>query len=123
VAISGYYEGLWARLLGRPQRTRVSIVAPAAGLTDVPATGWTGNFSPGSNPPNSSGRNRIAAVLSSALAFNARAGGGPVAAELPADAFRLRVAATGALVAAKPGYPRIVPYNPEAGEHVVAFQP
>ena len=54
---------------------------------------------------------------------NATAGGGPVASELPAEAFRLRNTATGALVAAKTGYPRIVPYNPEAGEHVVAFQP
>jgi hypothetical protein len=35
----------------------------------------------------------------------------------------LRVAAIGARVAAKPGYPRIVPYNPEAGEHGVASQP
>ena len=33
------------------------------------------------------------------------------------------VVETGQLVAAANGYPRIVPYNPEAGEHVVAFQP
>jgi len=26
-------------------------------------------------------------------------------------------------VAPRPGYPRIVPYNPEAGEHVIGFQP
>lgn len=122
-AIAGYYDGLWARLLGAPQRTHVSVVAPAPGLRRVPATGWTGNFAPGSNPGNTGGLTRIAAVLSSALPFNAHAGGGPVPSELPADAFRLRVASTGALVPAKPGYPRIVPYNPEAGEHVVAFQP
>ena len=30
---------------------------------------------------------------------------------------------SGKLVAAQPGYPRIVPYNPEAGEHTIAFQP
>jgi hypothetical protein len=123
LAISGYYEGLWARLLGTPQRTRVTAVAPADGRTNVPATGWTGSYSPGSNAGNSGGLTHIAAVLSSALPFNAMAGGGPVAAELPADAFRVRVAATGARIAPRSGYPRIVPYNAEAGEHVVAFQP
>jgi hypothetical protein len=123
VAIAGYYDGLWARLLGVPHATRVSVVAPAPGLRRVPATGWTGSYSPGSNPGNSGGLTRIAAALSSALPFNAMAGGGSVSAELPADAFRLRVVRTGALVPAKSGYPRIVPYNPEAGEHVVAFQP
>jgi hypothetical protein len=39
------------------------------------------------------------------------------------DALRLRDVETGQLVAAAGGYPRIVPYNPEAGEHVIAFQP
>jgi hypothetical protein len=39
------------------------------------------------------------------------------------DALRLRDVETGELVAAAGGYPRIVPYNPEAGEHVIAFQP
>jgi hypothetical protein len=122
-AIAGYYDGLWARVLGVPQPTRVSAVAPAPGLARVPATGWTGTYSPGSNDGNTGGLTRIAAALTSALPFNAKAGGGSVPAELPAGSFRLRVAATGALVPAKPGYPRIVPYNPEAGEHVVAFQP
>jgi hypothetical protein len=42
---------------------------------------------------------------------------------LPVQAFRLRDLETGQLVAPAPGYPRIVPYNPDAGEHVVAFQP
>ena len=36
---------------------------------------------------------------------------------------RLRDLSTWRLVPAAVGYPRIVPYNPEAGEHVVAFQP
>ena len=39
------------------------------------------------------------------------------------DALRLRDLETGQLVAPAGGYPRIVPYNPEAGEHVIAFQP
>jgi hypothetical protein len=123
VAIAGYYDGLWDRLLGQPQRTRVSAVAPADGSRSVPPSGWTGDYGPGSNVGNSGGLTRIAAALSSALPFNAMAGGPPVSSELPADAFRLRVVATGALVPPRSGYPRIVPYGPEAGEHVVAFQP
>jgi hypothetical protein len=122
-AIAGYYDGLWARLLGAAHRTRVSAVAPAAGLTRVPATGWVGDYAPGSNAGSRGGLTRIAAALSSALPFHAIAGGGSVPSELPADAFRLRDTTTGALVPAKAGFPRIVPYNPEAGEHVVAFQP
>jgi hypothetical protein len=43
--------------------------------------------------------------------------------ELPEAALRLRDLETGQLVAPAVGYPRIVPYNPEAGEHVVAIQP
>jgi hypothetical protein len=123
LAVAGYYDGLWSRLLGARVPTRVSVVAPAPGLRRVPATGWVGNVGPGSHEGNRGGLTRIAAVLTSALPFNASAGGGPVAAELPADAFRLRVAATGVPVPARSGFPRIVPYNPEAGEHVVAWQP
>ena len=40
----------------------------------------------------------------------------------PRDAVRLRDLETGRSWPAG-GYPRIVPYNPEAGEHVIAFQP
>jgi hypothetical protein len=123
LAIAGYYDGLWDRLLGTPHRTRVSVVAPSPGTRRVPATGWTGAYSPGSNPGNTGGATRIVAVLTSAPHFNRTAGGPPVDAALPADAFRLRVARTGAIVPARTGYPRLVPYNPEAGEHVVAFQP
>ena len=89
----------------------------------MPATGWSGNYSPGSNPGNNGGLTRIAAALSSALPYHALAGQGAQPSELPADALRLRDLRTGRLVAAQPGYPRIVPYNPEAGEHTIAFQP
>jgi hypothetical protein len=122
-AIAGYYEHLWGRLLDAPSTTRVAAVAPAPGARRVPATGWVGSYHPGSNAGNQGGQTRIAAALSSALPFNAQAGGGPVDAELPGDTFRLRVAGSGAPVPAQAGYPRIVPYGPEAGEHVIAFQP
>jgi hypothetical protein len=122
-AIAGYYESLWGQLLGAAVPTRVSAVAPFDGQTNVPATGWTGGYSPGSNAGNSGGLTRIAAALSSALPYHPLAGFGSMPSELPVDALRLRDLETGLLVARKGGYPRIVPYNPEAGEHVVAFQP
>ncbi len=114
-AIAGYYDGLWARVLGVPHRTRVSAVAPAPGLTRVPATGWTGSYSPGSNAGNTGGLTRIAAALTSALPFNAIAGGGSVPAELPADSFRLRVAATGALGAGEARLPANRAVQPGGG--------
>ena len=122
-AIAGYYETLWGALLGDMPPTRVTATAPFDGQTNVPASGWLGGYSPGSNPGNHGGITRIAAALSSALPFHAQAGQGSQPSELPADALRLRDVETGELVAAANGYPRIVPYNPEAGEHVVAFQP
>jgi hypothetical protein len=122
-AVAGYYESIWADLQGAPIRTRVAAAAPSPGRQNVPATGWTANASPGSNPGNSSGLTRIAVALSSALPHNALADQGPVPSTLPADALRLRDTVTGALVPARSGYPRIVPYNPEAGEHMAAFQP
>jgi hypothetical protein len=122
-AVAGYYETIWDRLLGRTPATSVSAVAPAPDQVNVPATGWTGNYAPGSNPGNQGGLTRIAAALSSALPHNALANQGPVPSELPVDAFRLRDLKTGALVPGAAGFPRVVPYNPEAGEHVIGFQP
>ena len=123
LAIAGYYDGLWSRLTGAPHRTQVRAVAPAPGTRRVPATGWTGSFGPGSHLGNSAGTTRIAAALSTALPYRPLATGAPVAAELPTDTFVLRVAATGLVVPPRAGYPRIVPYGPDAGEHVIAFQP
>jgi hypothetical protein len=122
-AVAGSYETLWGQLLGDVPATRVSAMAPFDGQTNVPATGWTGGYSPGSNAGNSGGLTRIAAALTSALPYRPLAGFGSLPGELPVDALRLRDLDTGLLVARKGGYPRIVPYNPEAGEHVVAFQP
>ena len=122
-AIAGYYEAIWDGLVGEVAPTRVTATAPFDGQINVPAAGWTGSYAPGSNPGNSGGLTRIAAALSSALPFHAQAGQGSQPSELPVEAVRLRDLATGQLVAPAGGYPRIVPYNPEAGEHVVAFQP
>lgn len=122
-AIAGYYESLWGKLLGDTPPTWVAALAPYDGQTNVPATGWTGNYFPGSNDGNSGGLTRIAAALSSALPFHALAGQGGLPSQLPLNAIQLRDVETGQFVAPAAGYPRIVPYNPEAGEHVVAFQP
>lgn len=122
-AIAGYYETLWGALLGDVPPTRVAATAPFEGQTNVPASGWTGGYSPGSNPGNHGGLTRIAAALSNALPFHPQAGQGSQPSDLPAAALRLRDLESGDLVAPAGGYPRIVPYNPEAGEHVIAFQP
>ena len=121
-AIAGYFDTIWAKLQGEPCARAVSATAPYAGQLNVPATGWTGNYSPGSNAGNSGGLTRIAVALSSALPYHAQAGQGSRPASC-ARAMRLRDLKSGPLVPARAGYPRIVPYNPEAGEHVVAFQP
>jgi hypothetical protein len=122
-AIAGYYESLWGAVLGDVPATRVAAMAPFDGQVNVPASGWIGGYAPGSNPGNHGGLTRIGAALSSALPFRPQAGQGSLPSELPVDALRLRDLETGQLVAPAAGYPRIVPYNPEAGEHVVAFQP
>ena len=122
-AIGGYFDALWGDVVGRPLPTTVSVTAPRDGALDVPASGWGGSYSPGSNDGNRGGLTRIAAALTRALPYNAHAGQGSVPNELPAGSLRLRDLSTWRLVPAAVGYPRIVPYNPEAGEHVVAFQP
>lgn len=122
-AIAGSYENLWGKLIDAVPPTRVTATAPFDGQVNVPATGWSGSYSPGSNPGNHGGITRIAAALSNALPYHAQANQGGQPSELPADALRLRDLETSTLVPAASGYPRIVPYNPEAGEHVIAFQP
>jgi hypothetical protein len=122
-AVAARYETLWGDLLGDVPPTRVAATAPFDGQVNVPATGWVGGYSPGSNPGNHGGITRIAAALSNALPYHAQAGQGSQPSELPADALRLRDLETDELVAPAGGYPRIVPYNPEAGEHVIGFQP
>jgi hypothetical protein len=122
-AIAAYYETLWGALLGDVPPTRIAATAPFDGQVNVPATGWTGGYSAGSSPGNHGALTRIAAALSSALPYRPLAGQGSLPNGLPADTLRLRDEETGELVAPAGGYPRIVPYNPEAGEHMIAFQP
>jgi hypothetical protein len=122
-AIGGYYDWLWGQLLEQPVPTSVSITVPQPGQKTVPALGWTGDVGAGSHDGNTGGENRIAAVLTSALPYRALAGGGSIDPLLPPDAMRLRDVRSGVLVPARTGFPRVVPYNPEAGEHVIAFHP
>ena len=86
--IAGYFDTIWAKLQGRTVRTRVSAIAPYAGQLNVPATGWTGNYSPGSNDGNSGGLTRIAVALSSALPYRAQAGQGSLPSELAPSVMR-----------------------------------
>ena len=78
-AIAGYFEALWGDLLGDVPPTRVAATAPFDGQANVPATGWAGGYSPGSNEGNRGGLTRIAAALSSALPYPSQAGQGSVA--------------------------------------------
>jgi len=123
-AIAAYWDDLWRRLLDEPTATRVGATAPFDGQTGVPYTGWARTYQPGSLPSGGGASTRIVAYLSHGLPYVPVAGGpGHVPAELPAAAVRLTERDTGAGVAPLAGYPRIVPYDPDYGEHGVAFQP
>ena len=116
------------RAVGRPRRPAAAHdgerdrATRRRGRTCPPPAG-SGATRPVPTTATSGGLTRIAAALTRALPFHAQAGQGSVPNELPAGSVRLRDLSTGRLVPAAAGYPRIVPYNPEAGEHVVAFQP
>ena len=124
-AIAGEYENLWGRLLGHQPATEVGATYPADGETDVPATGWDrATFLPGASPGRGGARNRITAALTYSLPYVPLAGSSDhVPSLLPAGSMTLREAATGDLVPVKSGYPRIVPYTPDPGEHTIDIQP
>ena len=61
--------------------------------------------------------------MSYSLPYVAAGSSGHTPAPLPAGAMVLREARTGAVVPTMAGYPRIVPYNPDTGEHLVDLQP
>ncbi len=124
VAIAGYWESLWGRLLGDQPATRVSITYPAPGQTGVPATGWDrASFQPGSSPGRGGAATRIAAVLTSARPYTGASGGLPVTNDLPADSMTITDLSTGEPVPLKSGYPRSVPYSAHGGEHTIGTQP
>ena len=124
-AIAGAYENMWGQLRGSQPRTEVTTTYPADGEAGVPATGWDRSvFLPGSSPGRGGARNRITAALSYSLPYVPDADDpSHVSAVLPPGAMTLRVADTGVLVPVKSGYPRIVPYNPDNGEHTIDLQP
>ena len=124
-AIAGAYENLWGQILGSQPPTEVAATYPADGEVDVPSTGWDRSvFLPGASPGRGGARNRITAALTYSLPYVPSADDpGHVPSVLPAAAMTLREAASGALVPVRSGYPKIVPYNPDRGEHTIDLQP
>lgn len=121
-AIAGQWEDMWARLRGQDPTTAVTSTYPADGQRRIPATGWVRTYQPGSHPGRGGARTRIAASLTYALPYR-HPGGQPVGEQLPAGAMTLTDLSTSALVPLMAGYPRVVPYGPDAGTHTIALQP
>jgi hypothetical protein len=124
-AIAAVYETLWARLRGEDPPTRVGLTAPADGTLDVPARGWDRELRPGANANGGGARYRIAAVLSWGLPYVMP--GSPPGTHIDAarhpNAMKLIERDSGREVPLRSGFPRIVPYDPDYGGHVVALQP
>ena len=121
-AIAATWESMWGRLLGSQPRTEVAVAYPADGARRVPPTGWVRSYSPGSHRDRGGARTRITATFSSAMPY--RVPGGPgVSSQLPPGATTLVERRTGAVIPQLPGYPRMAPYGPDAGEHTIAIQP
>lgn len=124
VAIAAAYESLWGRLLGDQPATEVSITYPADGQTEVPRIGWDrASFQPGSAGDRGGAQTRITAVLSGSLPYRPDVDSPAIPTDLPAGSMTLTEVATGEPVPIRAGYPRAVPYNPEAGEHTIDIQP
>ncbi len=120
-AIAGAWDAMWGRLLGNQPTTKVSITYPGDGERRVPPTGWVRSHEPGSSPGRGGARTRIAAALTYARPYDGSAG--TVTSELPAGSMTLEERDTGDPVALASGWPRSVPYGPDAGEHVVGLEP
>ena len=121
-AIAAVWENLWGRMNGAQPDTVVAMTYPAPGQVDVPTTGWDrAQFVPGSRADGGGAGNRIAAVLSSALPWVGSPAGPPTA--LPPGAMTLTKVDGELPVPIRSGYPRAVPYGPDAGEHTVGLQP
>jgi hypothetical protein len=124
-AIAALYENLWGKLLGDQPPTEVSITYPLDGQSGVPATGWVANFGPGSHPNRGPATNRIAAVLTYSRPYveDASDPNTHIPQELPAGSMALVDTTNGLPVPLMAGYPKSVPYGPDAGEHMIALQP
>jgi len=120
-AIAGEWNVIWGRLLGDQPATSVSITYPANGELRVSATGWNRDPQPGSARGRGGARNRITAVLTYSRPYTGSAG--PVTSELPAGSMTLVERDTSEAVPIRAGWPRSVPYGPDAGEHMIDIQP
>jgi hypothetical protein len=122
-AIAAEWETMWGRLLGDQPATEVSVTHPADGERRVPAGGWVRDHRPGSHADGGGARTRIAAALTYSLPYVPPGGGPPVPTLLPTGSMVLTERDTGEAVPVMDGYPKVVPYSPDAGEHVIDIQP
>ncbi|WP_421119704.1 DUF4214 domain-containing protein [Aquihabitans daechungensis] len=120
-AIAGSWNSMWGRLLGNQPATSVSITYPADGGRRIPATGWNRDHQPGSARGRGGARTRIAAVLTYARPYDGSSG--MVSTQLPPGSMTLVERDTSEAVPIMAGWPRSVPYGPDAGEHMVDIQP
>ncbi len=120
-AIAGQWDSMWGRLLGARPATEVSITYPADGQRRIPASGWVRSYQPGSAPGPGRGPHphRGVAHVVAALRPPQR---GSVSGQLPDGAMTLRPEGGDPLPLLS-GYPRAVPYGPDAGEHTIDLQP
>lgn len=122
-AIAGQWESTWGHLRGDRPPTGVSATYPADGQRRIPAGGWVRTYQPGSHPGRGGARTRIAASLTWSLPYVPPGGGPSVPAELPAGAMAITTVDGAEPVPLMAGYPRAVPYGPDAGEHTIDVQP
>ena len=121
-AIAGQWEAMWGRLLGDQPPTEVSVTYPADGERRIPAGGWARTYQPGSAPGRGGARTRITAALTYSTPYVPASGGPGIPSLLPEGAMTLTEVG-GDPVAPMAGYPKIVPYTPDPGEHLIDFQP
>lgn len=116
--------GLWGRLTGTQPDARISTTYPAPGQRRIPATGWDrATFAPGSHMDRGGARTRIAASVSAPLPYRAPGGPGIPSDALPVGSMTITERDTAEVVPLKSGYPRVVPYGPDAGTHTIDVQP
>jgi hypothetical protein len=120
-AIAGEWNVLWGKLLGSQPQTSISITYPADGQRRVPAGGWVRSHQPGSSPGRGGARTRVVAVMTYSRPYDGSAG--TVSSELPAGSMTVEERDSHTVIAPASGYPRSVPYGPDAGEHTIGWEP